>query len=77
MGSDMRQALSITCVIIALSYPATAQQEPSTAVPVEVAKAEFQPIAKAGIFVARTILDASPWLAPMPKELGVRVFEMM
>jgi NTE family protein len=30
-----------------------------------------------GISDARAILDASPWLAPMPKELGVRVFEMM
>jgi NTE family protein len=28
-----------------------------------------------GISDARTILQASPWLAPMPKELGVRVFE--
>jgi len=29
-----------------------------------------------GISDARTILHASPWLAPMPKELGVRVFDM-
>lgn len=30
-----------------------------------------------GISDARTILHASPWLAPMPKELGVRVFDVM
>jgi NTE family protein len=30
-----------------------------------------------GISDARTILHASPWLAPMPKELGVRVFDGM
>jgi NTE family protein len=30
-----------------------------------------------GIFDARTALHASPWLAPTPKELGVRVFDMM
>jgi NTE family protein len=30
-----------------------------------------------GISDARTVLHASPWLAPMPKELGVRVFEIM
>jgi NTE family protein len=29
-----------------------------------------------GISDARTILHASPWLAPMPKELGVRVFDV-
>ena len=28
-----------------------------------------------GIFDANAVLRASPWLAPMPKELGVRVFE--
>lgn len=30
-----------------------------------------------GISDARTVLHASPWLAPMPKELGVRVFDVM
>jgi NTE family protein len=28
-----------------------------------------------GMSDARTVLAASPWLAPMPKELGVRVFD--
>ena len=28
-----------------------------------------------GIFDARTFLHASPWLASMPTELGVRVFD--
>ena len=28
-----------------------------------------------GISDARAALHASPWLAPMPKELGVRVFD--
>ena len=30
-----------------------------------------------GLSDARTTLDASPWLAPMPKELGVRVFDVI
>ena len=30
-----------------------------------------------GLSDARTSLEASPWLAPMPKELGVRVFDVM
>jgi NTE family protein len=30
-----------------------------------------------GLSDAQTTLDASPWLAPMPKELGVRVFDVM
>jgi NTE family protein len=30
-----------------------------------------------GLSDARTTLLASPWLAPMPKELGVRVFDVM
>ncbi len=30
-----------------------------------------------GISDARAALHASPWLAPMPKELGVRVFDAM
>ena len=30
-----------------------------------------------GISDAHTTLKASPWLAPMPKELGVRVFDVM
>jgi len=30
-----------------------------------------------GISDARTALHASPWLAPTPKELGVRVFDIM
>jgi membrane fusion protein, multidrug efflux system len=49
----MRQALCATFVIFALNYPVLAQQPPSTAVPVGVAKAERKPIAKAGDFVGR------------------------
>ena len=30
-----------------------------------------------GLSDARTTLAAAPWLAPMPKELGVRVFDVM
>jgi hypothetical protein len=30
-----------------------------------------------GLSDALTTLKASPWLAPMPKELGVRVFDVM
>jgi membrane fusion protein (multidrug efflux system) len=50
--SDMRQTLCATLVILALNYPAVAQQQ-SAAVPVGVAKAERKPIAKAGDFVGR------------------------
>ena len=30
-----------------------------------------------GLADARTTLAASPWLAPIPKEVGVRVFDVM
>ena len=30
-----------------------------------------------GLSDARTTLHASPWLAPMPRELGVRVFDVI
>ena len=30
-----------------------------------------------GLSDARATLHASPWLAPMPKELGVRVFDVL
>jgi membrane fusion protein, multidrug efflux system len=50
--SDMRQTLCATFVILALNYPAVAQQQPAP-VPVGVAKAERKPIAKAGDFVGR------------------------
>ncbi|MGB6448253.1 MAG: DUF3734 domain-containing protein, partial [Xanthobacteraceae bacterium] len=30
-----------------------------------------------GFSDARTTLRASPWLAPMPKDMGVRVFDVM
>jgi NTE family protein len=30
-----------------------------------------------GLSDARRTLGASPWLAPMPRELGVRVFDVM
>ena len=30
-----------------------------------------------GLGDARTTLQASPWLAPMPSELGVRVFDVI
>jgi len=30
-----------------------------------------------GTSAAQTVLRASPWLAPMPRELGVRVFDAL
>jgi NTE family protein len=30
-----------------------------------------------GLSDARTTLRASPWLAPMPRDVGVRVFDVM
>jgi membrane fusion protein, multidrug efflux system len=47
----MRHAFCTTLVIIALSYPVLAQEQPSAAVPVGVVKAE--PIARAGDYVGR------------------------
>ena len=32
---------------------------------------------KQGLSDVLVALQASPWLAPMPKELGVRVFDVM
>jgi hypothetical protein len=29
-----------------------------------------------GAFAAETVLRASPWLVPKPKDLGVRVFDV-
>jgi hypothetical protein len=49
----MRHAFCTTLVIIALSYPVLAQEQPSAAVPVEVVKAERKPIARAGDYVGR------------------------
>ena len=48
----MRRTLCIAFIVLALSYPATAQQ-PTTAVPVGVVRAERKPIVKAGDFVGR------------------------
>jgi membrane fusion protein (multidrug efflux system) len=53
LGRDMRQGLCATFVIFAINYPAMAQQQPSAAVSVGVAKAELQPVAKAGDFIGR------------------------
>jgi membrane fusion protein, multidrug efflux system len=53
----MRQVFCTALVVFALSSPAMsqalAQQQPSTAVPVGIVKAERKPIAKAGDFVGR------------------------
>jgi NTE family protein len=43
----------------------------------EFSRSSMQARWQHGISDARTALDASPWLAPMPKELGVRVFDVM
>jgi NTE family protein len=40
-------------------------------------RASMERLWQQGTFDARTVLHASPWLAPMPKELGVRVFDVM
>jgi membrane fusion protein (multidrug efflux system) len=53
LGSDMHQTLSIIFAIVVLNCPATAQQQPSTAVAVGIAQAKIQPITKAGDFVGR------------------------
>ena len=49
----MRHAFCTTLVIIALSYPVLAQEQPSAAVPVGVVKAERKPIEPAGDYVGR------------------------
>ena len=47
----MRHAFCTTLVIVALSNPVLAQEQPSAAVPVGVVKAERKPIARAGDYV--------------------------
>ena len=47
----MRHAFCTTPVIVALSYPVLAQEQPSPAVPAGVVKAERKPIARAGDYV--------------------------
>jgi NTE family protein len=42
----------------------------------EFSRASMEKRWQQGILDARTVLHASPWLAPMPKELGVRVFDV-
>jgi len=49
----MREVLCIAVIVLALSTPVLAEQQPSTAVSVGVVKAERKPIAKAGDFVGR------------------------
>ena len=49
----MRGTLCIAFIVFALSYPAVAQQQPASAVPVGAARVERKPIAKAGEFVGR------------------------
>jgi len=49
----MRQVFCTALAIFALQTPALAQQQPSTAVPVGIVKAERRPIAQAGEFVGR------------------------
>jgi hypothetical protein len=39
------------------------------------ARVEMEKRWQQGLSDARAALHASPWLAPMPKELGVRVFD--
>jgi len=49
----MREVLCTALIVLALSTPVLAEQQPSTAVSVGVVKAERKPIAKAGDFVGR------------------------
>jgi NTE family protein len=43
----------------------------------EFSRATMEARWQAGLTDARTTLLASPWLAPTPKDLGVRVFDVM
>src|SRR5246127_610553 len=49
----MRQVFCTILVVFALSSPALAQQQPPTAVPVGIVKAERRPVAQAGEYVGR------------------------
>src|SRR5246500_2220934 len=49
----MRQGFRTALVVFLLNSPAVAQQQPTTAVPVGVAKAEHRPIAQSGEYVGR------------------------
>jgi hypothetical protein len=68
---DTRQALCATFVILALNYPARAQQQ-LAAVPVGVAIAERKPIAKAGDFVGRG--EAINWVEIRARKVCLRRF---
>jgi NTE family protein len=41
----------------------------------DFSRSSMQRLWQQGMSDARTTLRASPWLAPMPKDLGVRVFD--
>jgi NTE family protein len=43
----------------------------------EFSRATMQTRWAQGMFDARTTLLASPWLAPMPPEVGARTFDVM
>jgi NTE family protein len=42
----------------------------------DFSRSSMQRLWQQGTSVAQTVLSASPWLAPKPKELGVRVFDV-
>jgi membrane fusion protein, multidrug efflux system len=53
LGPDMRQVFCTILFVFALSSPTLAQQQPTTAVPVGVVKAERRPITRSGEYVGR------------------------
>jgi NTE family protein len=60
--------------IVQLAYRPTEPQGASK--DYEFDRASMERRWQQGTTDARTVLHASPWLAPMPKELGVRVFDV-
>jgi patatin-like phospholipase len=72
------QGAELGCVtetdIVQLVYRPTEPQGASK--DYEFSRASMEKRWQQGASDARAVLHASPWLAPMPKELGVRVFDV-
>jgi NTE family protein len=75
---EAKRLYELGCVtemdIVQLVYRPTEPQGASK--DYEFSRASMEKRWQQGILDARTALRASPWLAPMPKELGVRVFDV-
>ena len=68
--------LQMTCAVTELPKPQRANEPEGHSKDYEFGRASMERRWRQGVADAQGALRASPWLAPMPKELGVRVFDM-